>query len=140
MVKMQAIDIKLRNRVTKTIQLNDNIQLVVDYPTVEQWNKLQSLLAEIVFTEEEIEKTTDKKELIKLKAYKVELMNNYMKLFLRYTIKDIKDNSGTIKVKVVNNELDEESYDAIVYDINQVRALFDIIHDEVSFNEIDKKK
>lgn len=135
---MAAIDIKLKKSATKTIKLDNGIELAVDYPTASQWSKLQELLYQVFLIDEEINNCKDSFKVVELKARKISLMNEYMKQFLRYTIKDIKGIDG--EIKVVNNELDNESYEAITYDLIQVRTLYDLISSEINFDEVDKKK
>ncbi len=65
------------------------------------------------------------------------LMQEYMNNVVRYCLKGVKGYDFEIKLK--DNELDEDTYEAICYDINQVRELFELITKEIEFNEVDKK-
>jgi len=133
----KMINIKLKNKLSKTIKVGE-VELTIDYPNIEQHERLNEILLQSVFLDSEIKKETDSVKIAQLQAKKFSLFNDYMRLFLRYTIKGI--NGLDYKVNLVNNELDDESYEAICYDIEQVKALFNIIYEELDFNDTDKKK
>ncbi len=131
------MEIKLKRANSKEIKLDDKHSIVVDYPTFKQNQNLNYILAEIFAIESLLEKA-DTIEKSKLIAKKMNLMQEYMNNVVRYCLKGVKGYDFEIKLK--DNELDEDTYEAICYDINQVRELFELITKEIEFNEVDKKK
>lgn len=137
-MSMRAINLILKKNAVKKIPLENGIELTIDYPTAEQWSKLQEFLYQAFLIEDEIEKETDKFAKVQLKSKRISLLNDYMRYFLKYTIKDIKGIGE--EVKLINNELSDELWNALTFDLNQVRVLYDVISEEIEFNDLDKKK
>jgi hypothetical protein len=133
----KMINIKLKNRPSKIINVN-GYEIKIDYPTIEQQDQLNEILFQSIFIDNKIRETKDPLLIAKLQAEKVNLYNQYMRLFLRFTIKDIKGLPEAIKVE--NNQLSDDSYEKLCYDLEQVRTLFNVINNEIEFTETDKKK
>jgi hypothetical protein len=68
----------------------------------------------------------------------------FSQYFLKFIIKDWKnvndENGEPIKCKLVNNELEESLWWALVGDVKKVMELFLICWKELEFTENDKKK
>jgi len=100
-------------------------EFLIDYPSIEQDQKLQS----IKFSDEY---TGNDKPL------------KYFQYFLKFVIKDWKgivdENGKPIKCKIVNNELDESLWWALVSDESLSMELFTICNKELEFTDNDKKK
>lgn len=100
-------------------------EFLIDYPSIEQDQKLQS----IKFSDEY---TGNDKPL------------KYFQYFLKFVIKDWKgivdENGNPLKCKLVNNELEESLWWALVSDESLAMELFTICNKELEFTENDKKK
>lgn len=104
---------------------NEKVEFLIDYPSVDQEQKLQS----IQFGEE----------------YKGnDLALKYAQYFLKFVIKNwknVKYNDGTnIECKVINNELEYEMWWDLVKDPERALNLFTQLQGELVFTENDKKK
>ena len=99
-------------------------EFYIDYPSIEQDQELQS----IMFGDEY--SGSDR-------------MLKYAQAYLKYVIKDwknVNDESGPVKCKIVNNELDKELWWALVSDQAFASELFVICKKELELTENDKKK
>jgi len=100
-------------------------EFLIDYPSIEQDQKLQSIKFSDEFSGND-------------KPLK------YFQYFLKFVIKDWKGITGEdgkpIKCKLVNNELEEELWWALVSDEAMAMELFTICNKELEFTENDKKK
>jgi len=109
----------------------NKIEFLVDYPSIEQGEKLAEMKYEAIGRY--IEYGEDKKmkfDLLKFLAYK--------RYFLKCVIKDWKGLED--KCELVNNELKDDLHWALVANENQLNLLYDLINVEMDFNEDDKKK
>jgi hypothetical protein len=100
-------------------------EFLIDYPSVEQEQELQSI------------KFSD--------SYSgADRGLKFAQFYLKYVIKDWKnvndENGKAIKCKIVNNELEESLWWALVGDENMAMELFTICWQELEFTENDKKK
>jgi len=99
-------------------------EFYIDYPSIEQDQALQTILFSDEYT------GSDR-------------MLKYAQAYLKYVIKDwknVNDESGPVKCKIVDNELDKELWWALVSDQTFVSELFIICKNELDFTESDKKK
>ena len=115
----------LKKSLTRWVKVGkENEEFYIDYPSIEQEQGLQS----IMFGDE---------------YYGSDRMLKYAQAYLKYVIKDwknINDESGPVKCKVVDNELDKELWWALVSDQTFVSELFIICKNELELTESDKKK
>jgi len=104
---------------------SDGEEYLIDYPTIEQQQHLQSIQAGDEFSGND-------------KPLK------YYQYFLKYVIKDwkgITDEDGIpVKCKLVNNELEDNLWWSLVGGITGVLDLAVLFNNELAFNETDKKK
>ena len=99
-------------------------EFYIDYPSIEQDQELQS----IMFGDEY--SGSDR-------------MLKYAQAYLKYVIKDwknVNDESGPVKCKIFNNELDKELWWALFSDEAFASELFVICKKELELTENDKKK
>jgi len=99
-------------------------EFYIDYPSIEQGQVLQSILFGDEYS------GSDR-------------MLKYAQAYLRFVIKDwknVNDESGPVKCKIVDNELDKELWWALVSDQTFASELFVICKNELDFTENDKKK
>ena len=99
-------------------------EFYIDYPSIEQGQALQSILFGDEYS------GSDR-------------MLKYAQAYLRFVIKDwknVNDESGPVKCKIVDNELDKELWWALVSDQTFASELFVICKNELDFTENDKKK
>jgi hypothetical protein len=100
-------------------------EFLIDYPSIEQDQKLQSIKFSDEFSGND-------------KPLK------YFQYFLKFVIKDWKgivdENGKPLKCKIVNNELEESIWWALVGDEGLAMELFTICNKELEFTENDKKK
>lgn len=109
------------------IELEDGIKMKIDYPTRAQERELLNFLI-----------GEESKELI------TPAKLDYMRYFLKYTIKDwkgIKDEDGNeIPCRLKNNELDTELWEDLIANLDQSINLWVKINSELEFDVYDKKK
>jgi hypothetical protein len=103
----------------------DGEQFLIDYPSVEQQQELQSIQFGSGYTGDD-------------KALK------YFQYYLKYVIKDWKgifdENGREIKCVVKNNELDNDLWWSLVSDQMEAIKLYKICFEELNFTDADKKK
>lgn len=107
--------VTLRKKLSKDgwIKLSNEHSIKVDYPTREQYDHLETLIEE-------------------------NKMFMFYKYLIKYTIKDWK--GLEVECKLKNNELHDELWDAICYNVNQVTELALLINKEIEFLDVDLKK
>lgn len=121
----------LRNNGTKEnwidIDLGDGepFKLLLDYPTPEQEQKLQSILFGVDYLGND--------KIIK-----------YAQLIIKYSVKGwkgITDKDGKeVELKLDKNEMDTEQWWAFVRDPDFALQVFQKINEKIKFTDIDKKK
>lgn len=99
----------------------DGTKLKIDYPTQEQEMKLQEIT---------LESSQDEKN----------MQLKYARLYIKYTVKDWKEEDLGQKCLVVNDELEDDLWRALVVDATQSLTIFGKIFEELNFSESDKKK
>jgi len=102
----------------------ENEEFYIDYPSIEQEQGLQTILFGDEYS------GSDR-------------MLKYAQAYLKFVIKDwknVNDESGPVKCKIVDNELDKELWWALVSDQTFASELFVICKNELDFTESDKKK
>lgn len=103
----------------------DTFKLLLDYPTPEQEQRLQSIMYGVDYLGED-------------KVVK------YAQLSLRYCIKDwrgINDtNDKPVELKLIDNEMDKDQWWAFVRNAEFATAVFLQVNKKIEFNVLDKKK
>lgn len=116
------IRLELKKSFNGWADMGDGVDFRLDYPTIEQEQKLQDILLK-----------NDPGASFK-----------YTQNYIRYTVKDWKglvDSEGnSIPCVVKNGELEKEIWWALVKDPNQASEIYVKIHSELEFNATDKKK
>jgi hypothetical protein len=138
------MEIILKESKTGWIKVNDDISVLVGYPTSEQDIKLKKILYEVGFMPgfdaDKIDSLSPAD-----RATVMSLNERYYKQYLKYTIKDWKgvrsENGTEIPCKVVSNELDNELWDKLCrMPMKDIFELVKLIKAETDFTESDKKK
>ena len=114
-----------------TVDEENKIDFLVDYPSIEQGEKLTEMKYEAIGRYLEYgDNGKMKLDLLKFLAYK--------RYFLKCVIKGWKGLDD--KCEIVNNELEDKLHWALVANENQLNLLYDLINAEMDFTENDKKK
>jgi hypothetical protein len=117
--------ISLKKSFNRWVKGTDGEEFLIDYPTVDQHQHLQTILIGDEFTGND-------------KPLK------YYQYFLKYVIKDWKgvtDEDGKpVKCKLANNELETDLWWSLVSGIEGVVGLAVLLSQELEFTENDKKK
>jgi hypothetical protein len=114
-----------------TVDVENKIEFLIEYPSIEQGEKLAELKYEAIGRYVEYSgENKPKLDLLKFLAYK--------RYFLKCVIKDWKGLSE--KCLLVNGELDTELHWALVANEGQLNQLYELINAELDFTEDDKKK
>ena len=132
------IKIALKQNLAKEIKIDDTHSIVIEYPSIEQKQILDEILLTITLLDEELKKVKNPVELAKINAKKISLMHEFMKLTIRFCLKQVKGYDFNLELE--GNQLDDKTFEAICYDVKQVTSLFELISKEIEFNELDKKK
>ena len=120
----------LRNNGTKDNWIDidyegDKFKLLIDYPTPEQEQRLQSILYGIDFLGED-------------RGIK------YAQYVIRFVIKDwknvIDENNNEVELILSNNMMDEKQWWSLVHDPIYAVGLFKIINNKIKLTNLDKKK
>jgi len=122
------MEIKLYTKSGKTgwLKLNDTQEIYIDYPTVSQVQEIQNLSANLHSLNED----NFNEKLVYI-----------AKLFIRYTIKDVKGFDGWDTKNILQGGLlNENFWLGITYDTNQALELYSLLKSELEFTETDKKK
>lgn len=114
-----------------TVDEENKIEFLIEYPSIEQGEKLAELKYEAIgryidYSEGE----RPRLDLVKFLAYK--------RYFLKCVIKDWKGLDD--KCELVNNELEDDLHWALVCNEGQLNLLYELINQELDFTEGDKKK
>ena len=139
------MEIVLKESKTGWVKVNEDISVLVSYPTSDQDIKLKRILYELGFMPDF---NPEDQSLLKPedKAAMLSITEKYNKLYLKHTIKDWKGmrlGSGVeVICKVVNNELDNELWEMLCRSIKSLDLyeLVKLIKKEIEFTESDKKK
>jgi len=113
------LTLKKKRSKTDWIKLDDGQKLLIDYPTLEQSQGLETILMD--------DTLDDKRKMLE-----------YQRLFLRYTIKDWKGLPE--KCELVNNELRKDLWEDLVRSFTQTINLFTLINSELEWTVNDSKK
>lgn len=118
---------------SKWIDIIDDFKILVDYPTVEQKYKLESIL----FNGAELNKDMlNKIELAK--------WNQWVRYYLKYVIKDWQglknEDNQEIKCELVNNELKNELWEGLCQVDELVFDIYQKASEVLRWNIYDKKK
>ena len=135
----------LKKSKTKWIKIDfiEDIELFVEYPKIEQVEKMRELAYQIMFI------TPDGETVVNIpedKAKRTIIMEKIAKLRIKYCVKDwkgVKAEDGTeIKCNLVKDELEKDIYESFISNLDSydVIRLGNIIQQETEFNEADKKK
>ncbi len=115
----------LKHSESHWVDISEGVKFLIDYPTREQEQELQSITFGSKFT------GTD----VNLK---------YTQKYVKFTVKDwqgVTDSEGKeIKCVLKDNELDDELWWALAGDPTQALKIFAKIYKETEFTETDKKK
>jgi len=138
------MEIVLKESKTGWVKVNEDISVLVGYPTSDQDIKLKKILYEVGFMPNF---DAEKVDLLSPadRATVMSLNERYYKQYLKYTIKDWKgvrsENGTEITCKVVNNELDNDLWERLCrMSMNDVFELVKLMKKEIDFTESDKKK
>lgn len=103
----------------------DTFKLLLDYPTPEQEQRLQSIIYGVDYLGED--------KIVK-----------YAQLSLRYSVKDWRGINDTddkpVEFKLVKDEMDKDQWWAFVRDADFATAVFMQVSKKIEFNVLDKKK
>lgn len=105
-----------------------DVKFKVDYPTDEQLYKLEQI-------------QTAHSEGAEIN-YNLADWNKYVRYYLKYTIKDwdgMTSNGKPLKCKVVDNELDDELWRALIIDNQFTAELYNAIFDILKWDAVEKK-
>jgi hypothetical protein len=126
------IKLELKHSKSKWVKIgvnnnNEPIEFELDYPTIQQEAKLQQLLL----------RDSEKQD----SNYKI---LEYQRYLIKCSVKNWKgiiDSEGNnIDCKLINNELEDELWWALVKDIQQTIDIGSKINSEIEFTNSDKKK
>uniref|UniRef100_A0A6M3IL07 Tail assembly chaperone n=1 Tax=viral metagenome TaxID=1070528 RepID=A0A6M3IL07_9ZZZZ len=116
--------LRLKNSLNNWVTINDKVKFLIDYPTREQEQKLQRMLFSDI--------RNDANQL------------DYSQHLLKYTIKNWEgvtdDNDNEVKCEIVNNELEDTLWWALVRDVEQLSTLYLLVKKAIEVTENDKKK
>ena len=112
------LKLALRTLNNHWVKLDEDISFFIDYPTMEQEQKLQ----EIIYSDFENGSNQVK----------------YTQHYLKYVIKDWK--GIDLKCELVNNELKDDIWWLLVRDLTRASSLFALFRGELEFSDVDKKK
>lgn len=114
-----------------TVDVENKIEFLIEYPSIEQGEKLAELKYEAIGRYVEYSgENKPKLDLLKFLAYK--------RYFIKCAVKDWKGLDD--KCELVNNELKDDLHWALVANEGQLNLLYELINAELDFNEDDKKK
>jgi hypothetical protein len=114
-----------------TVDKENKIEFLIEYPSIEQGEKLTELKYEAIGRYVEYSgENKPKLDLLKFLAYK--------RYFLKCVIKDWKGLDD--KCELINNELKDDLHWALVVNEGQLNLLYELINAELDFTEDDKKK
>lgn len=112
------------------VDIENNFKVKVDYCNVKQYIKLEQILQNYL----EFEGDKEKKD---------EIFFEYAAYFIKYHIKDwqgVTDGKNEIKCRLVNDELEDSLWKAIITNPSIFSKLFTAIHTKIKFEGRDKKK
>lgn len=113
------------------------VKFLIDYPSRIQQEKLEELKydawGKFIQTAQEDGK-------MKIDGLKIDLVKflKYKRYILKFAIKDWEGLEE--KCLLVNGELEDELWWALVRDENKTNQLYELVFPEIDFNEVDKKK
>ncbi len=135
----------LKKSKTKWIKIDfiEGIELFVDYPKIEQMEKMRELAYQVMFITPDENGMIDNPE---VKAKQTIILEKIAKLRIKYCIKDWKgvtaEDGTEVKCKLVNDEIEKDIYESFISNLDpyDIIRLGNIIQTETEFNEADKKK
>jgi len=121
------IKLNLKKSISRWIQMGEGVKFLISYPSIEHEQYLQELLIEILN-----EKRGKSEEFIPPAQLK------YAQYTVKYSVKDWQGLDE--KCILVNNELENSLWWALVSDPIQAVRIFTLIQPEVEVTQEDKKK
>lgn len=143
----------LKKSVSKKVDLDKIIprfagcSIEIDYPTIEQMERLRELFFQLIFNNPEIAEKIDNEDLtIEQRAKQLRISEQIAKLRIKYSIKGwdgfIKESGEPILFNLVKDEMEKNLYEMFVSNLtyDEMIALGNFIQNETEFSETDKKK
>lgn len=137
----------LKHSKTKWIELNDKgLKLLIDYPTIQQAEKLKELMFEMAFINPEIAGGEHKDLTAEESARMAILIEKIAKYRVKFCVKDWEgvttEDEKPAKIRLINNEIDNKQFEPFVrcFNYEEIILLSRMIEQETEFNEADKKK
>jgi hypothetical protein len=150
---------KIINKTSKWVEIDGESSFMVEYPTIEQQDEIDLLVAEIMYLDESVLGTLDKKEMdkklqsfsAKNKARMIVLNKKLGRLALKYQVKNWKGvNNGTlkpVKIKLVpyadgGTQIEPKLFNQLVSSLSmwELIHIYNMISIQTGMSETDKKK
>lgn len=139
---------------SKWIDVNTGgLKFLIDYPTIEQNEKLNGFFYEIAFIDNDLLSNDDtiknnaSNSLSPAQLSRLAVLTEKIhKERIKYCVKDwqgvLNEDGKPVKIKLVNNEIEARQFEALIrnFDYAEIVSLGETIAKETSFNEADKKK
>lgn len=150
--------INLKHSKTRWVDIDEDSKFLIDYPTIEQQDEIDLVLAEIMFMDESLIGVVDKGQMeqklksftAKNKAQVTHLNKKLGRLAIKYQVKDWKGvfngNGKPVKIKLVPHLSGTQIEDKLFNSLIQELKWWDLVHvyncftQETGLNETDKKK
>lgn len=137
----------LKHSKTKWIELNEKgLKLLIDYPTIQQNEKLKELMFEMAFINPEIAGGEHKDLNPEESARMAILIEKIAKQRVKFCVKDwegvLTEDEKPAKIRLINNEIDNKQFEPFIrcFNYEEIILLSRMIEQETEFSEADKKK
>ena len=151
--------INLKHSKTRWVDIDEESQFMIDYPTIEQQDEIDLILAEIMFMDESLMGIVDKEQMeeklksfsAKNKAQVTHLNKKLGRLAIKYQVKDWKGISNgrgkPVKCRLVSygesgTQMEEKLFNSLIQELKwwELVHIYNCFTQETELTETDKKK
>lgn len=139
---------------SKWLDINTGgLKFLIDYPTIEQNEKLKELFYEIAFidndllNEDEAVRNNASNSLSPAQLSRLAILTEKIhKLRIKFCVKDwqgvTSEDGKPVKIKLVNDEIEKKQFEALIQNFTypEIVQIGEMIAREIEFNDADKKK
>ena len=151
--------INLKHSKSRWVDIDGESQFLIDYPTIEQQDEIDIVLAEIMFMDESLIGVVDKGQMeqklnsfsARNKAQVTHLNKKLGRLAIKYQVKDwkgiVNGNGKAVKIRLVphlesGTQIEEKLFKSLIKELKwwDLVHIFNCFSQETELNETDKKK
>jgi hypothetical protein len=146
--------INLKHSKTRWVDIDEESQFLIDYPTIEQAEDMKELQYQMALIDDSLLQAIDQEAREKImnnlsgkqKAQMLILSERLYKRTIKYCVKGWKgvgDTEGNdVECKIINNEMEDRLFEGLIRELSldNLAHIYTCINEETELTETDKKK